>query len=253
MKTEQFATLAARSQNGDRRALIQLLRLAHTPVSFQCRKLLRNDAAAENLTRQILSAVPRQLSSLKDPAEFEKWICRITASRCMQALSQTEQIPSDTASTPPELQTTDLNEIQTALLVQQLVDALPEAPRVCLLLYSCAGLKLKGISQLTGFPESAVLEHLNQAQKAINLQLRQYHSQGIHFTPIPALSSLVRAAMYHSRDPKAAAAMVSELLPKKPAPERTGFTGNRKLLLAVIAAGVLLILLLLAILLLEAR
>lgn len=254
MNPETFAQLARRSKAGDRRALTQLLRLAHTPVSFQCRKLLRSEQAAETLTRQILAAVPRQLNSLQDPADFEKWICRITASRCMQALSQMDRESpetSDSSDALPELQVTDLDEAQTALLVQQLVDELPEAPRICLLLYSCANLKLKGIAQLTGFPESAVLEYLNQAQKTVNLQLRKYHKMGVHFTPIPALSSLVRTAMYSSRDPKAAAVMVSGILPKKPAPVRRGFSGNRKLLLAAIAAGVLLLVLLIAIMLLE--
>lgn len=254
MNPEAFAQLARRSKAGDRRALTQLLRLAHTPVSFQCRKLLRSEQAAETLTRQILAAVPRQLNSLQDPADFEKWICRITASRCMQALSQMDRESpetSDSSDALPELQVTDLDEAQTALLVQQLVDELPEAPRICLLLYSCANLKLKGIAQLTGFPESAVLEYLNQAQKTVNLQLRKYHKMGVHFTPIPALSSLVRTAMYSSRDPKAAAVMVSGILPKKPAPVRRGFSGNRKLLLAATAAGVLLLVLLIAIMLLE--
>lgn len=255
MNPEIFAQLARKSCSGDRRALTALLRLAHTPVSFQCRKLLRDDQAAEALTRQILAAVPHQLGSLSDPAEFEKWICRITASRCMQALSQMEREPaeqdSSTDDTLPEIKTTDLDETQTALLVQQLVDRLPEEPRICLLLYSCAGLKLKGISQLTGFPEPSVLEYLNQAQKTINLQLRKYHKMGVRFTPIPALSSLVRTAMYSSRGTKAAAVMVSGILPKKPAPVRKGFSGNKKLLLAAIAAGALLLVLLIVIVVLE--
>lgn len=256
MNTEQFAQLVRRSQAGDRRALTLLLRLAHTPVSFQCRKMLRNDQAAEALTRQILAAVPSQLTYLKDPAEFEKWICRITASRCMQALSRMapEEPAADSPDHPPVIPSKEMDEIRTALLVQQLVDDLPEEPRICLLLYSCAGLKLKGISQLTGFPEAQVLDHLNHAQKAINTQLRKYHRMGVHFTAIPALSKLLRIAMEQSRDPKAAAAMVSGILGKKsaaPAAPPNGFTGNRKLLIAVIAAAALLLLMLIAILILE--
>ena len=251
MNSDVFARLAAHAQSGDRKALTALLRLAHTPVSFQCRKLLRSDQAAEELTREILRAVPRQLGFLKDPAEFEKWICRVTASRCMLALSQ---LPPEEPAEPapaPEPPAGDLDEAQTAQLVQRLVDDLPEKPRVCLLLYSCAGLKLKGISQLTGFPEAAVLEYLNLAQKTINQQLRGYHKRGVHFTPIPALSSLVRTAMYASRNPRAAAAMVSSILPKQPVSRKLPPV-KKPLLIALIAAAALLLAMLAAIAILEA-
>lgn len=252
MNTEQFARLARQSQNGDRRALARLLRFAHTPVSFQCRKLLRNDVAADAMTRQILASVPGLLKHLQNPDDFETWICRITASRCMQALAQAEAAPSEEEPKEPIVSAgEDMDELRTALLVQQLVDALPEEPRICLLLYSCAGLKLSGISQLTGFPAQQVLEYLNQAQKTINLQLRSYHRRGVHFAAIPALSSLVRIAMQHSRSPKAAAAMVREILPRKPKASRPRI--SRKMMAAMLTAAALLAALLVAIFILESR
>ncbi len=244
MKPEVFAQLAAKAQTGDRKSMIALLRLTHTPVFFQCRKLLRNDQAAENMTFGILSAVPKTLGTLKDPAEFESWICRVTASRCMIALGQMAPEEPTEASSLPEPPAADMDEAQTAQLVQQLVDNLPREPRVCLLLYSCAGLKLKGISQLTGYPESAVLEYLNQAQKTINHQLRGYHKRGIHFTPIPALSSLLRTAMYASQDVDAAVVMVNKILPKKETTNRQRRPIKKSMLVAIIAAAILLLALL---------
>lgn len=251
MNPEVFAQLAAKAQTGDRKAMTALLRLAHTPVLFQCRKLLRDDRAAEDMTRGILSAIPKTLSTLKDPADFEPWICRVTASRCMLALAQLPPEEPTEAAPLPEPPAADMDEAQTAQLVQQLVDELPREPRICLLLYSCAGLKLKGISQLTGYPESAVLDHLNQAQKTINHQLRGYHKRGVHFTPIPALSSLLRTAMYASQDVNAAVAMVNEVLPKKEAPQRKRLPVKKPMLIAIVAAAVLLIVLLGVILYLE--
>ena len=259
MYEEQFSRLAEKSKAGDKLALIALLRLAHTPISFQCRKLLRNELAAEELTRQILSALPNQLSHLSDPVAFEKWICRITASRCMQALSKMDRSgpdDMDRPADPPMIAARNLDEAQTAQVVQQLVDDLPEAPRICLLLYSCGGLKLKGISQLTDYPESQVLEYLNQAQKSINTQMRKYHRMGVHFAPIPALSTLLRTTMYNSRDTRAAAIMVSSILMKKvPASKKTKHQKKipSKLLIAVLAAATVLLMLLVTIFLLEGR
>lgn len=252
MYTEEFAELARKSQAGDRKALTALLRLAHTPVYFQCRALLRNDRVAEAMTRQILAAVPQQLSRLQNPRDFEKWIGRITASRCMQALSRVPA-SADAPGEPPVLSGGHLDELETARLVRKLVAILPEAPRVCLLLYSCGWLKLKAIAQLTGTTEGAVLEYLNQAQKTINGQLRAYHRLGVHFDTIPALSTLVRTAMYDSGDPKAAAVLVREILPRQNlAPARKARV-SPGLLIALAAAGGLLLLLLAVILVLETR
>lgn len=251
MNPEICAKLVQQSRSGDRRAMLQLLRLAHTPVTYLCRKLIGNEMAAEIMTRQILSALPRQLGALGDPAEFEKWISRIAASRCMQSRTQPDRSAAEEEEVVmPEVPAGDLDELQTAKLVEHLVDLLPDAPRVCLLLYSCAGLKLKGIAQLTGFQESTVLEHLNQAQKVVNGQLRQYHKAGVHFPPMPALSVLVRTAMYSTRNPKAAALMVRDMLPKSPAPVQKKFTIAKQIRTALIAAGILLLALLVAILLL---
>lgn len=252
MFTEEFAELAKKSQAGDRKALTALLQLAHTPVYFQCRALLRSDRVAEAMTRQILAAVPQQLSRLQNPRDFEKWIGRITASRCMQALSRMAP-PPEFPGDPPVLNGGHLDELETARLVRKLVDLLPEAPRVCLLLYSCGWLKLRAIAQLTGATEAEVLEHLNQAQKTINSQLRAYHRLGVHFDAIPALSTLVRTAMYDSRDPKAAAVLVREILPRQDLAPSHAPKVSPRLLTALAVTGGLLALLLAAILILETR
>ena len=252
MNSDICIQLVVQSRSGSRKAMLHLLRLAHTPVSYLCRKLISNQMASEIMTRQVLSAIPRQLPALNDPAEFEKWVSRIAASRCMQSLSQIERPARDDSELiMPEVPAGNLDTLQTAKLVEQLVDLLPEEPRLCLLLYSCAGLRLKGISQLTGFPEAAVLDYLNQAQKTINGQLRQYHKNGVHFDPIPALSTLVRTAMYSTANPKAAALMVRDMVPKTAAPSRKSFNISRQMRTAIIAASALLMVMLVTIVLLE--
>ena len=50
MNSQRFAQLASQAQAGDKSSLEQLLRLAYTPVFYQCHKLLQNDSAANLLT-----------------------------------------------------------------------------------------------------------------------------------------------------------------------------------------------------------
>lgn len=255
MDSELLAELAAQAQAGDKRALEQLLRASHTPVSWLCRKLLQDDQAAEKLTRTILRSIPAQLDTLEDPAEFEKWLCRTACTRCVQTLQlQNPDDPASPAQTEkPRIPSKTLNEAQTTQMVLQLVDDLPETSRLCLLLYSCGMMGFRSIGRLLNCSKDDVLDQLNSAQKLLNVQLRKYHKMGIRFAPIASLPALLRAAMYGDPDPKAAAAMANGILGKKapaPKPGRRGKTPTG-LIIAVIAAAVLLVLMLAAILFLE--
>lgn len=258
MNTELFADLASRSQAGDREAMEQLLLMAHTPVSYQCRKILQNDRAAETLTKEILALIHTQLDSLSDPNDFEKWMCRVTAARCMKTLNRLRRDNSDETPVPPEniqIPRQTLDEVQTAQVIQQIADHLPEETRLCLLLYCCGGLEFGGIARLTGFTEASVVEHLNRAQGIINNHLRKYHKMGIRFARIRSLPELLCTAMYHSGDPGAAAVLVDDLLGKKaPAsavPRRRRNSATRRLIAAAMAAAILLLILLAAIAFLE--
>ena len=130
MNSDICIQLVMQSRSGSRKALLHLLRLAHTPVSYLCRKLISNQMASEIMTRQVLSALPRQLAALNDPAEFERWVSRITASRCMQALSQIERPARDDSElVMPEVPAGNLDTLQTA------VEPFPSSDDLCELVH----------------------------------------------------------------------------------------------------------------------
>lgn len=247
MNRELFADLALRARAGDQEAVEELLFLSHTPVAYQCRKILQNDQAARKLTGEILQTIQSQLDSLKDPENFESWMCRITAARCIQALRQKER--EDEELIPPEnvrIPRKNLDEQQTAQLVQQIADHLPDEPRLCLLLYSCGGITPRGIARLTGFSEETVLEHLSRAQGTVNIQMRKYHRMGVRFAAVTSLPELLRTAMYQSRDTKAAAEMVDQVLvqsravPAAPVRKRASLVSKLVVVMLLVAIVVLL-------------
>lgn len=250
MNGEQLAQLAEQAMTGNKKAVEQLMLASHTPVAWLCGKLLP-EAAARKQTREILKAIPKGMDFLEDPADFEKWLCKTTATRCMHAAAELPSAQSQPEK--PKFPARTLNETQTAHAVVRLVDGLPREPRLCLLLYSCGMLSFTTIGQLLGCPKEAVLEHLHDAQKRLNNQMRAYHAQGVRFAPITSLPTLLRTAMYSGGDPKAAAAMVGGILGKNApaAPKKKRKKKPDGLLIAVIAAAVLLILLVGLILFLE--
>lgn len=213
MNRKLFAGLAEQCRAGDPDAMEQLLLNAHTPIAHVSGKLLQNRSAAQAVTRDVLALVAARLDALEDPQDCERWIRRITAARCMPVIHQLrrDRVELDTPQSV-QIPRQALDEIQTALALQQMVDLLPEQPRLCLLLYCCGGMEVDGVARLTGLSEADVLDNLARAQDNINKQRRKFHKMGIRFVKITSLPELLQTAMYQSADHEAAASLVDEIL-----------------------------------------
>lgn len=238
MDSKQFAQLASQAQAGDKASLEQLLVLAYTPVSYQCRKLLQNNQAAADMTKKILQRIPDQLHTLKQPELFEKWLGSLTARYCMGALRrQTEK--KNPPPKKPDLHDSNLDPQETALVVDQIVDSLPDDLRICIALYCCCNLPVSGIARLTGFAESDVQAHLARGQARIKGQLQKLHQQGVRFASVGPLPGMLQTAMYASGNSKAASAMVHSILVMQaaaPVPMRSQTALGLKLAVAAVSA-----------------
>lgn len=219
MNQEQFTDLVLQSQGGDAEAMEELLLLSHTPVSYLTNKILQNAKSAQQVSHEVLSSVFSNLSSLQEPDEFEQWLCRITAARCIQAspLLHRNFAESDTPSFWEEdlADGATLNEEESAAAIQNMVDSLPESQRLCILLLSCGELGIPAIAQLTGFSEGSIKQNIKQGQKTIQQHLWELDARGIQFTGVSSLSGILHNAMYLNSDQQAAKAMVYDILGKK--------------------------------------
>lgn len=217
MNQENFTELVVLAQAGDPDALEQLLFRAYTPVSYLCCKLLQDDAAAEEQTREILHILSDKLNTLQDPGLFEKWILRITSARCMQLLPQLRwgSQMEDTSEAELDISGKELDGEQTIDAIQKIVDTLPEAPRICLTLYCCSGMNSRSIAQITGYTQDAVRGNLAQGQALLQEQLEKYMEAGTQFSGITSLADILHRAMYREEDPQAPLPMVYGVLGKE--------------------------------------
>lgn len=219
MNQEQYTELVLQSQNGDAAAMEQLLLQAHAPVSYLTSKILQNPKTAQHVTHAVLTSVSSNLSSLIEPADFEQWLCRITAARCIQAsplLHRNFADSDDPVSWENDVPDgTMLNEEESAAAIQNMVDNLPESQRLCLLLLSCGELSVAAIAQLTGFSEGSIKQNIRQAQNTIQQHLWELDTRGVQFTGISSLTGILHDAMYHNPDKQAALVMVYDILGKK--------------------------------------
>lgn len=229
MDNNELTALIEKSQRGDTAAMEELLRAAYTPVSYQCRRFLKTDADAEDMTQEILLLIYTKIGTLHEPAAFWGWLGRLTANRCKNALTRThEELPileddegnsvldnienEDRQTVPEEA----FDNAETARMIGGIVDALPEPQRNCVLLYYYDEMSVKEIADVVGASENTVKSRLNYARKAIKDNVLDYEKkQGIRLhslAPIPLLLYFLRMEAEAGVDTQKAVQAVSKAM-----------------------------------------
>ena len=204
------------AQRGDQQALVELLTYSWGIVSYQCKKLLPSRQSAEKMTTVVLKTVAEKLPSLTDPAKFYGWVGHLTAVRCMRVRATLlENGQGDAPETERNFSfaSMELNKAETAQVAVMLADMLEDRQRLNLYLYSLSGLGPKAISQLTGQTGQAIQADIQDAQLAIQKQMKLYAAQGVQFTQADSLPALLRTDMLLNQDPERADQVVYEILP----------------------------------------
>lgn len=228
MEKDRIESLVNRAQSGDLQAMGKLLEVAHTSVSYQCRKMMRRQEDAEDLTQEVLLAVYRKIDTLKEAKAFWSWLNRITATHCMNALSRNHvdlqfAEDEDGHSVVDNLEEIDehsipdkaLDNAETARMIDEIVSSLPEAQRMSTLLYYYNEMSVKEIAQIMNVPENTVKSRLNLARKAIKDKVQDYEKQGIKLYSVsilPFLWYFLRTAAESQANAGAATACASGVM-----------------------------------------
>ena len=239
MNQESLAELVIAAQAGDDDALEQLLLWAYTPVSFLCKKLLKDDEIAQTQISEILQIMAHKLHSLQMPNMFEKWTQRLTAARCMQIHQQNRWMEEAQEDSELSIAGEELDEMQTVDAVQKMVDMLPEKPRICMTLLCCCDMHSADIAKLTGYPVEEVKDRMGEAQNFVLEQLQKYQEQGTQFYPITSLTDVLQSGMRHEHPIEAMKTVYGILgkeIPVPPDPNR----GKKNLLIVLIVVLVVL-------------
>ncbi|MGN0968860.1 MAG: RNA polymerase sigma factor [Oscillospiraceae bacterium] len=223
MEKEQIAALVQRAQAGDQQAMESLLQLAHTSVSYQCRKIMAHPQDAEDMTQEVLIKIYNSIGALKEPEKFLSWANSIAARQC---INERRRNPKDLQfaedeeghSVLDQMEELDKQKIpdaaidnaETTHMIAELVDALPDAQRVCTYLFYYDQLSVKEIAELVGVSENTIKSRLNYARKAIKDGVQDYEKKGVKLyglSPLPFLLYFLRGAAESGADPQTAALM----------------------------------------------
>lgn len=242
MEDKELTTLIERAQAGDQGAMEVLLQKAHTPVSYQCRKLLRDPRDAEDMTQEVLLLVYTRLSLLKNPAAFWGWLNSITINRCMNALKRTHielqfAEDEDGHSVLDDLEELDeqqvpdkaLDNTETTRMIEEIVSGLPEAQRICTLMYYYDEMSVREIAEAVGVPENTVKSRLNYARKAIKERVLDYEKQGVKLyglSPLPFLLYFLSRSAGESADAAQAGAAARQIMASVTGPASASAAGG---------------------------
>ena len=204
MEKSEVISLIPRCQAGDPEAQEQLVLAIQDRVFYHCKKMLRNEDDALDATQEILIAVLTKLGTLKEPAAFWGWLSAATANYCRNALrkgGREVQIPEDEEGNSLLDTFEDLDEQavpdkaldtqESRRMILELIDGLPDAQRLCVLMYYYDEMGVRDIAAALEVSEGTVKSRLNYARKAIKEGVDRYAAQGVKLYGLAPLPFLV--------------------------------------------------------------
>lgn len=208
MDQRHLEDLICRSRKGDPEAQEALVEAAQNRVYYHCKKMLKQDADAQDAAQDVLIAMITGLDKLKEPAAFWGWVNGITANRCRHLLSAPHkewQIPEDEEGNSMLESVENLDETlvpekaldneETRRMILGLVDDLPPEQRMCVLFYYYDEMSVKDIAAAMDTSEGTVKSRLNYARKAIKAGVEDYERKGIKLysaSPLVLLAFFLR-------------------------------------------------------------
>jgi len=152
----------------------ELYRKFGPAIYSRCRRLLRDDVAAEDATQEVFVRVMRHIESAPDETAALAWIYRISTNFCLNALRDRSRQAEPVA----ELPEAPSEHPETALLdrdlAMRLVMRVPEKLRAPAVLYYVDGLEQEQVAKTLGISRRTVINRLGEfADRARKFVARQ--------------------------------------------------------------------------------
>lgn len=197
-------------------------------VYYLCKKMLKNEDDAMDATQDVLISMLTKLDQLHESGAFRGWVNTIAVNRCKRALSKGGREISidegeDGSTLLDFMEDMDEQTIpdkavdneETRKIIVQLVDALPEAQRMAVLLYYYNEMSVRDIAAAMETSEGTVKSRLNYARKAIKEGVENYEKKGIKLyglSPLPLLLYFLRKdAAVNTLSPKTVIQLTSSV------------------------------------------
>lgn len=160
METHDRARKGVEADPADR--VVELYEAHGGVVYARCRHMLREAAAAEDITQETFLRVHRHLGSIPEGDAVLPWLYRIATNLCLNALRDGRARPV-LFEVPPERPGASLDELLTNRdLVMRLITRVPPKVQMTAWLFYMDGMRQEEIAEVLGISQRSVAKRLAQ-------------------------------------------------------------------------------------------
>ncbi|MBO4881383.1 MAG: RNA polymerase sigma factor, partial [Firmicutes bacterium] len=210
--TDSYTTLVTRAKAGDQSAISELYEASYSQAYYTVRSMIRDEDAVFDILQDAYIKAFSHLDSFEGGERFEAWIRQIAANTARDWLKKkrpllfSELAQGEDADIPAEALFEDdrpenlpeevLDQKETARLIREILEDLPEDQRAAIGMFYYEDMSVKEIAQAMGATENAVKSRLLYGRRKIEAKVRDLEKKGTKLyglAPIPFLLLLLRS------------------------------------------------------------
>ena len=180
-EAREDAALVAAAAQGDAAAFRTLVDRHLAGVLAVARRMLRDDAEAEDVAQEAMLRLWRSANGLEvGPPGLRPWLRRVVSNLCVdrmrsgKRLTVTDEVPEQVE---PATQHSQLEAQDTSERVEAALRALPDRQRLALTLFHYEGLSQIEVGKAMGISDEAVESLLARARRTLKAALRDQLSE----------------------------------------------------------------------------
>jgi RNA polymerase sigma-70 factor (ECF subfamily) len=180
-EAREYAALVAAAAHGDAAAFRTLVDRHLAGVLAVARRMLRDDAEAEDVAQEAMLRLWRSADGLEvGPPGLRPWLRRVVSNLCVdrmrsgKRLMVTDEVPEQAE---PATQHSQLEAQDTSERVEAALRALPDRQRLALTLFHYEGLSQIEVGKAMGISDEAVESLLARARRTLKTALRAQLSE----------------------------------------------------------------------------
>ena len=210
-QAEGWSRCIALAKRGDQDAMASLYEKTYSQVFYTIKSMIKDEDAVFDILQDTYIKAFTHLGTFDGDYKFPSWVRQIAANTARDYLKRkrpalfTELASEDDADAPVEERFVDssrenrpdmvLDQAETARLIREIMDSLPEDQRAVIGMYYYQEMPVKDIAETLGTSESAVKSRLLYGRRKIETKVRDLEKRGTKLyglSPLPFLLWLLR-------------------------------------------------------------
>lgn len=191
MNDKKLLALVKRAARGDADAFSRILEIKGREVLYLCVSEMRNQQDGEDAAQEVFIQMHHSIGRLRAPEAFNVWLNRLihfTCAKIKRRSMNKNEIPWEDGGfdalmddvDPQLLPQNFVESSESRRLISEMVDALPDKYRTCVVLHYYQGLSYRQVASVLNITTDAVNNNLRLARKHLKVEMEEAFGTGAH-------------------------------------------------------------------------